>query len=155
MEFLKYIFLVLILLSNIAQAGDLSGLQFFKANPSCQAKKDYLYLSKEKAKLIGSRIIKRFKIDCPDFQNSAFLISDKIRTHYQTLFTVLKDKKIQSIEIMNFEEPAKYRPPTRWLELMFYNKIFDKSKVDSLTGATLTTQSVKRILEKVQSFNSQ
>ncbi|MFT6067850.1 MAG: hypothetical protein ACJAT2_001193 [Bacteriovoracaceae bacterium] len=152
MEFLKYIFLVLIFISNTTQAGDISGLQFFKDNPSCKAKNNYLYLSKKKAEYIGSRIIKRYQLNCPGSQSTGYLLSDKIRTHYQTLFTIVKDKKIQKIEVLNFQEPAKYRAPLKWLELMFYNKFYDEKKVDSLTGATLTTQSVKRILKKIKNL---
>lgn len=141
-------------MSNITQAGEFSSLQFFKENPSCHSKKDYLYLSKKEAAAFDQRIIKRYQIDCAGEKSQAYLLSDKIRTHFQTLFTIIRERKIQKIEILSFEEPVKYRPLSKWLELMFYKKSYDESKVDSLTGATLTTQSVKRILKKIKGLTN-
>ncbi|MCO4792398.1 MAG: FMN-binding protein [Bacteriovoracaceae bacterium] len=152
MEFLK-IFLILFMTN--AHAQDLTGLSFFKANPNCELGKDYLYLSKEKSQQFEvQRIVKRYKINCPNEKLTGYAISDKIRTHFQSLLIIIKNQKVKWIDTIKFLEPLKYQAPSKWIEIMFQGKKLDKLSADAISGATLTTQSYMRILKKIERLES-
>lgn len=148
MEFLvQFIF---ILFFPSVQAGDITDLNFFKKNPTCRVEKNYLYLTEEKARALDlNRIIQRYNINCEKLSYVGYLFDDKIRTHFQNLFIVLNGKKVVDVEVINFSEPEQYSAPQKWIELMFLNKQVDNFKIDSISGATLTTQSYKRIFKKL------
>lgn len=148
MEFLVQ--LIFILFFSSVQAGDIAGLDFFRKNTDCRFEKDYQYLSEEKAnELSMNRIIQKYRIQCGKVYYEGYLFNDKIRTHYQNIFAVLRGKEIVEVEVISFLEPQQYSAPEKWIEIMFKGKKIDQLKVDALSGATLTTQSYKRIFKNI------
>lgn len=144
------------------QAADIDGLNILKEKPTCKILKNYLYLSKDQLSLLekstfksmNQRVIRRYKVSCPEEDLVGYLFNDKVRTHYQEVFVLLNKLKIVDVEVTKFEEPHKYRAPKKWLSLMFKNKEVNALKVDAMTGATLTTDSVQRVVKKAGVFNS-
>jgi len=148
MEFLVQ--LIFILFFPSVQAGDIAGLNFFKQNPQCHFEKNYLYLSKEKAVELGlSRMIRRYDITCKSAKYVGYVLDDKIRTHFQNLFVVLAGKEIIDVEVVQFSEPQQYSASNKWVEYFFVKKKIDELAIDTISGATLTTQSYKRIFKKI------
>jgi len=138
MEFLIQVFFLLFFSS--VQAGDIAGLNFFKQNPQCHFEKNYLSLSKERAaELESNRVIQRYDIICGKLKNVGYLLDDKIRTHFQNLFIILAENEIIDVEVLQFSEPQQYSAPKKWLEHFYINKRIGQLKVDTISGATLTT----------------
>ncbi|WP_295023020.1 FMN-binding protein [Sulfurimonas sp.] len=75
------------------------------------------------------------------------LVNKKIRTkNAVTLYLITTDKKIKSIEIVAFNEPAEYLPSKTWLEL-FDNKsesnpLMLNQDIPAKTGATLSARTI-------------
>ena len=92
-------------------------------------------------------IIKKIKLTCKQDKLTSYILTDRIRTHIQTLFVVLKNDKIKDIQVLKFEEPDRYRAPKLWVE-QFYKK--DKlEEIDGLSGATMTRQSTINVVKQV------
>ena len=160
MEFLKFIVFYLIFFLN-AQAMDLPGLSFVKENPKCKITKDYLYLTMDQSALIKKRfplsikqsLVRRYAITCKKERLTGYLLNDQIRTHFQSVLIVLNGQKIVKVIIEKFNEPKKYKAPQKWLDLMFNKKKSDEIQIDSITGATLTSKSILRLIKRAAAYN--
>ena len=85
----------------------------------------------------------------------AYFDIHRVRTLPEVLMVVVgTDDRIRRLELLRFQEPPDYRPPTAWLQL-FRGRELDrqlslKGSVVKLTGATLTadavTDSARRML---------
>lgn len=78
----------------------------------------------------------------------------RVRTVNEALLIAIdKDARVMRVEVVAFAEPREYRAPARWLEL-FHGKSWEddlgmKGDVPNLTGATLTTRSVKGAVARI------
>lgn len=80
--------------------------------------------------------------------------SNIIRTKGQTLFFVFSpDGILQDIQMIAFYEPHEYMPPESWLQSFAKHDLAKKEQdliqVDTLSGATLTFNSVRLALKKI------
>lgn len=122
----------------------------------CKVSKDYQYLSKDQVSKISSSlpnpldesIVRRFKVQCAGEDSYAYMLNDRVRTHPQTLLIWTKQKAIKDLEILNFSEPPRYLPPKRWLTKLKGKSQESVSKLDALSGATLTRQSTLKLAKK-------
>lgn len=140
MAILRTPLLILILMFwTISSWGTISIPELFPKN--CEHKKNFLFLnSKQKKKLnIDSSIIRRFSLNCSGVKSVYFILNDKIRTHYQTAVIHIENNKISRLEIIDFGEPKQYMAPNIWVDKMLKTEL---DKVDALSGATLTRQSL-------------
>ncbi len=148
MEFLTA---VLVMVNLSVAENSVLGQEFFRPYDHCDIKKEMLYLSKEEkakvSKASGQRkvpgIFKTYKIKCQKNELRVFLLSDKIRSHYQKAFVAVEEGKIKEMKIVKFKEPQKYKAPRSFVET-FFGKTKVKM-VDGLTGATLTRSSLIRL----------
>lgn len=85
----------------------------------------------------------------------AYFDTHKVRTLGETLMVVIDPKqRVQRLELLSFNEPPDYVPPTRWYGQFLNKKLDDdlnlKRDIRGVTGATLsaraTTQAVRRVL---------
>ncbi len=150
MEFLKYIFLIIFSLN--VKASNIEGLNYFKTNKECSYKSSFLFLKKDQVPKITPRIIPRYMISCNDKKLRGFILGDKIRTHYQKVFFVINNTKIKHLEIIKFDEPEKYLPPRKWVDYALINKELPLKKIDGISGATLTTSSLKRMIQTINNI---
>jgi len=67
-----------------------------------------------------------------------------VRTMNETVVIELNKSDVKVLKIASFMEPKEYLPPQKWLN-QFQNK---KVKVDGLTGATISENAIKRLVEK-------
>jgi len=157
MELLKIVILILLLVTgDILRAEDkILHLPFFQNKKECFVNKDYIYLSKKEASHlekslngeIPSRIIKRYNLKCKNSTGRIYILSEKIRTHFQTLLIEVANSKVVTIETLRFEEPKKYAPPKGWYKHAYIKKsIHDIQIIDGITGATLTSKSNKKLV---------
>jgi hypothetical protein len=127
-------------------------------NEKCEYQKNYQFLTKKKKLEIEKKIdqrlssmtIRKLDISCPgsNEKSSAFILNDKVRTHFQTLLIWIEKDKLKGLEVLEFHEPKKYQAPLKWI-----NHISGKSReklfeVDALSGATLTRQSTLKLLKQ-------
>lgn len=172
MEFLKAsIFLISFLFSHDAWTSKppfIKLIQHYEKN-ECKVTKNYLLLTEAKREKLNKSIqnfdrehsiIKRFNYTCPQVNKNEiskgeiFILSRKIRTHYQTVAIDIANKTIKSLEIVSFDEPLRYKAPIKWITHFFHNKkLQDLSKIDGLTGATLTAQSIKQLGKEALSLS--
>lgn len=153
MEFLKVLLPFLIIFSSY-------GEDFLSSLPlsykDCRIKKNHIILSKNDLALmksqlsqsIASGIFKKYDFSCGDVRYEGYILSDKVRTHYQTILFLLGKNKIQELVLLDFTEPIQYRAPSKWLEKF---KLIDFKKnytIDALSGATLTRQSTIKLLKQ-------
>ena len=95
---------------------------------------------------VNSALITSFKISCIKKTLRAYLDTNLVRTHKQTLLISVNNRsQIDSIITLNFPEPPQYKSPHKWLDL-FKGKVLDdnlklKMDIDIVTGATLTSRS--------------
>jgi hypothetical protein len=115
---------------------------------TCKLKKENLFLSVEKQKKIQeqlgqkiSSLLLRYKNPCN--KSSIYVDSHTVRTLNETVIIEVKNKKVVHLEIASFMEPKDYLPPQKWLDLFK-----SKTKVDGLTGATLSENSIKKLVGK-------
>ncbi len=125
---------------------EIHGLRFLDENPKCELKKNTLFL-KRKIEGLG-RIHRRYDLRCPWGKGRAYIINDKIRTHFQKVFIAFNGDTIVALEPFKFEEPVKYMAPKKWLDFFFLNKKANIKGIDTISGATLTTESIKRAVLK-------
>lgn len=105
-------------------------------------------IEKENLGMKPQRVVRRFKLSCGKSNKVAFVLSDKVRTHYQQVLIVLEGMKISEVRILKFDEPIKYKSPLKWLAYKFKNKNAKELNVDAISGATLTTSSILRTIKK-------
>lgn len=157
---MRLIYLIFSLLN--AQAANTSGLSVFSSIPDCEIEKNYLYLTKKQSKTIlkgfpnskAQRIIRRYDLNCLGKMKKGYVLSDKVRTHFQKVLIVIEEDKVSNIEVLKFDEPLKYKSPVKWLDYMFKNKKITSLNVDAISGATLTTKSMLRIVRKAMFINN-
>lgn len=128
-------------------------LPFFnsKTLSKCSTKKSFQYLSKEKKKVISTKIGMKsvegfypfYKTECSNNIRFTYLLNDIVRSEYQTLLISLLDNKIDHIEVVRFEEPEKYKAPRRWYQL--FKKVQSWDEIDAISGATLTRASTVKL----------
>lgn len=128
----------------------------------CSYEKDYLFLDntkkdkfeQEHSVEISSKIIRRFAVNCSGKKSNAYLLNDRVRTHYQTLLIWVREAKVAGIETIYFKEPKQYKAPSKWIEKITAKQINNLYQVDALSGATLTRQSTLKLTKKSLLFES-
>jgi hypothetical protein len=115
---------------------------------TCELKKENIFLTKEKQQAIQkklgqkiSSLLLRYKNPCN--KSSIYIDSHVVRTLNETVIIEVKDNKINHLEIVSFMEPKDYLPPQKWLNLFK-----SKTKVDGLTGATLSENAIKKLVRR-------
>ena len=117
-------------------------------------KKENVFLTKIQEKEINSKLenkssslILRYANGC----NKSFIYIDShnVRTLNETVLIEVKDENVINLKITSFMEPREYLPPLKWLELLLKKK----EQVDSLTGATLSQNAIKRTFQKYLIIN--
>lgn len=115
---------------------------------NCKLKKENIFLTKEQKKNISeklgvkiSSLLLRYQNPCN--KSSVYVDSHIVRTLNETVIVEVKNQKISHLEIASFMEPKDYLPPQKWLDLFK-----SKKKVDSLTGATLSENAIKKLVGK-------
>jgi len=134
--------------------------------PRCTYKKKSFFISKdEKSKMeeehqvkLSSRMGSQFLVSCPDgTTHKVFLDSHTVRTLNQTLLIEVKEGKLAKVKVLGFYEPPEYKPPRKWLDsikkLISFNAM-EESKVDGLSGATLTRNATLNSLKKILVFDN-
>lgn len=101
-----------------------------------------LIKQKLKSKIFTFYIIKKDK----KVLSYAGLYTNKVRSKTGTLMTfITPDGKIDSIEVIAFNEPPEYKPKKRWLKLFKDKTINDnikvKESIPNLSGATMSATS--------------
>lgn len=126
----------------------------------CELKKENLFLTKEQLASIEkgltfkiSALMLRFYNPC----NKSYIYVDShpVRTLNETVLIELKNGEQQQdelswLEIASFMEPKEYVPPKKWLELFKKRSV---NEVDGLTGATLSENAIKKVVEKYKVVN--
>lgn len=121
---------------------------------NCPIEEKNIFLSDEQVKEIKqlsetdleTALITSFKISCAKKHLTAYLDTNLVRTHEQTLLISVDTKsQIDSIITLNFPEPPQYKSPYKWLDL-FKGKVLNdnlklKRDIDIVSGATLTSRS--------------
>jgi hypothetical protein len=138
-----------------ARASDLPRFSVFD-KLGCKVQSNYIFLDDKKKSAfekkhdieISSKIIKRFDINCAETYSKAYLLNDRVRTHYQTLLIWIKDSKVAAVETIYFKEPKEYKAPSKWMKTIELKHIKDLYQVDALSGATLTRQSTLKLVKK-------
>jgi len=158
MEFLIKNLIILAITINVCMAAKnpLLAVPFFKdKSKMCELKADFLYLSKlEKSdakKVVGleiDSIVKKIKMNCGGGHSFAYILSNRIRTEYQTVVVWIKDKVINEVKILRFDEPERFKAPQKWLDQFKGKSLNEIAKVDGITGATLTANSIKKLAKE-------
>jgi hypothetical protein len=151
-------FTIIILFISICARGNVSPRFSMFENQNCEYKKNYQFLTKESKSIIekeiGQRLnsmtIRKLDVECLNIKStsSAFILSDKVRTHFQTLLIWIDKSKLQGIEVLEFHEPKKYQAPKKWVEHISKKNEKTLFEVDALSGATLTRQSTIKLLKQ-------
>lgn len=84
----------------------------------------------------------------------AYFDAHVVRTLREVLMVVVTPAaEIERIEVLDFNEPADYRPPEGWLDefrgLGLSDRVSTKGEVVNITGATLTSRAVARAARRV------
>ena len=84
----------------------------------------------------------------------AYFDAHVVRTLREVVMIVVTPAaEIARIEVLDFDEPAEYRPPEGWLDefrgLGPEDRVSTKGDVVNITGATLTSQAVARAARRV------
>lgn len=118
---------------------------------NCNLKKENVFLSdlqvKNIASLYGgkvSKLILRYKNNCDD-DSFVYIDSHIVRTLNQTVLIELKNQKVKLLEVASFMEPKEYLAPKLWLKQFIGSP---KTEIDGLTGATLTENAIKKLVQK-------
>jgi hypothetical protein len=123
--------------------------ELLKENYKCNLVKENVFLNKDQIKKIKEKVdfrvsalLLRYKNSC----NNSFIYIDShiVRTMNETVVIELNKSDVKVLKIASFMEPKEYLPPQKWLN-QFQNK---KVKVDGLTGATISENAIKRLVEK-------
>lgn len=131
--------------------------------PGAQLERRAVYLSQEQQHTIEGKLnnpvgrFHTFYIARKEGEIVGYAIFDthKVRTKEETLFIVLdREGTIMKIQLVSFFEPLDYRPPQRWLNLFENLKIGDRHSIPTISGATLTVNSVKNSAQKALLLHS-
>ena len=126
----------------------------------CELKKENVFLSKNQIAQIENEL--SFKVSAlmlrfynPCNKSYIYVDSHPVRTLNETVLIELKKGEQQQdelswLEIASFMEPKEYVPPKKWLELFKKRSV---NKVDGLTGATLSENAIKKVVEKYKVVN--
>jgi hypothetical protein len=138
-----------------ARASDLPRFSLFNSL-DCKIKSNFIFLDDKQKSLfeaknkieLNSRIIKRFDVNCSNNITKAYLLTDRVRTHYQTLLIWIKNSKVAGLETIYFKEPKEYKAPLKWTKTIKDKEKSTLYQVDALSGATLTRQSTLKLVKK-------
>ena len=121
---------------------------------NCNLKKENIFLTKSQVQKIKknydyhlSSLVLRFHNSCND--SYVYIDSHNVRTLNETVILEVKEEKIISLEVASFMEPPEYIAPSKWIALLIKNG----EEVDSLTGATITENAIKRVYDKYKIMN--
>ena len=79
----------------------------------------------------------------------ALFDTHRVRTKEETLCVVLDEKGgVKAVDLISFYEPDEYMPPARWLEKFAGKNRESLQEVQAMTGATLTSRSVYKSLQR-------
>lgn len=139
-------------LSLLGAEDEILGLPFFQKHKNCLAQKNTLFLddTQKKAleKEIGhdttSRLIQRYSLNCQNRLSEVYFLTDQVRSHYQTLLLWVEQQQISHLEILRFDEPARFKPSPQWVKQFVKNS---SGEINAITGATLTTRSTKKLVK--------
>lgn len=92
---------------------------------------------------VSRGVYELFIYDCSHEKIRAIILGDRVRSHKQVI--AISDKN--EIEIIEWNEPEKYRPATLWLDRFKKLKL---TEIDGLTGATLSAESTKGLVQRAQ-----
>lgn len=120
----------------------------------CLIDKETVFL---KNPIDDSKLYIRYKVQCPNQPlKYSYLDSHIVRTMRQVLLITLNGESVVLIKTLVFNEPVEYKSSTGWLA-RFKNLLLspEKSsteidKIDGVSGATLTSNAVKKSLKKVE-----
>lgn len=146
--------LPLLFLINLSFAGQSTLNDVIQSHfPKCKIEKKMIYLSKEELEKasslselkIDTGIVMSFLVQCEKEMIHAYIDSQIVRTHTQSMLIAVKNQSIERIRTLNFQEPVEYKAPKKWLDL-FKSKILNrelhlKKSIDVVSGATLTSKS--------------
>ena len=121
----------------------------------CELKKENLFLNKDQIVKIEKEL--SFKVSAlmlrfynPCNKSYIYVDSHPVRTLNETVLIEIKQNELSWLEIASFMEPKEYVPPKKWLELFKKRSVSD---VDGLTGATLSENAIKKVVEKYKVVN--
>jgi hypothetical protein len=88
----------------------------------------------------------------------AFIDTHVVKSKYETVLVVVSlGGEIEYIHILAFYEPPEYMPPASWLGQLIGKSLNDPIQihvdVDTITGATVSTDSVAALSRKVLAFH--
>ena len=116
---------------------------------NCALKKENVFLTKAQLNKAQknfdykiSSLLLRYKNPCN--QSRIYIDSHIVRTLNETVLIEVKNQRVQKLEIASFMEPKEYLPPKKWIALL----VEKGQKVDALTGATLSQNALKRVVQK-------
>ncbi|MBW7907854.1 MAG: FMN-binding protein [Kiritimatiellae bacterium] len=97
-----------------------------------------LYEGKKEGRIIGT----------------AYIDSHRVHSLPQTLMVVVgPDSRIASLDVLAFDEPAKFRASAKWLDLFRGRGLDDDLQlgqgIQGITGATLTARSTTRVVRRI------
>ena len=120
-----------------------------KESYKCELMKENVFLNKmqlkkikEKVNFRVSSLILRYKNTCK--KSYIYVDSHIVRTMNETVIIEVGQSNITTLKIASFMEPKNYPPPQKWLDQF----IKPKKNVDALTGATISENAIKRLVEK-------
>lgn len=99
------------------------------------------------AKLASARVVAYRGLVGDSLVGTAYLDTHTVRSQLETVMIVVTPQgKVGAVEVLAFNEPADYLPPSRWLE-RFDGRALSKDLkpgllIPSLSGATLTARAV-------------
>ncbi len=137
-----------------------SRFEVFK-DKNCIVTKNYQMLSKDEVSQLESKLnskisfrtIRKLDVNCGNQKSNAFILSDKIRTHFQALLIWINKDKVKNISLLEFDEPERYKPPFKWLQNILGMGKKELHKVDALSGATLTRHSTLKLINQALYFS--
>ncbi|MBT7610809.1 MAG: FMN-binding protein [Bacteriovoracaceae bacterium] len=133
-------------------------LNFFKNHSNCRTLRNYLYLNKDKMNLFkeklgknpDSAIFRRYELKCKNEEGSVYIMNGLVRSHYMTLLIHAVNKEVKDVKLVSFAEPTEYKPKVNWLQALNGRSFQKNIEIDGISGATLTTQTTKNLLNQVK-----
>ena len=126
---------------------------------NCEYKKDYQFLSSEQFSQAKkalpnqdlSKTVRKLNIKCGEQLEHAYILNNKIRTHYQTVLVWVNQSGLKDFKYLRFDEPVQYKPPGKWLDHL-KQKSKNLLEVDALSGATLSRKSALDLVKRAMYF---
>ena len=109
----------------------------------CRSSKEYFRPNEEQKKELGTHrgLYEIILYECENEKVRTIILGDLVRTHLQVL--AISDKS--EIEVLEWKEPEKYRLPYLWLKKLNFE---NQKKVDGYSGATLSVESTKLLMQR-------